>query len=144
VVDSRKWRRRICVHTASTSHCQSTGDVSILGAAGNPVVLRGLMATPGYWKGLLFEDADNASDVYVVDHAEIRDAGGGEFNSNGDLGGIIPWTDTSLSVTNTLFANLAATCAINSRYFDPDVDTYVTTGSSTDGTSTLVCDPDAI
>ncbi len=126
----------------SNTGIESIGDVSIEGAAGNPVVLRGLDATPGYWKGLLFEDPDDTSKFYYVDHAEIRDAGGGSFNSNGDLGGIIPWADTSLEVTNTLFANLGAPCAINSRYFDVDTDQYITTGSSTDASAGLVCDPD--
>ena len=93
-------------------------------------------------KGLYFEDADNRSDVYIVRHAIIRGAGGGPFNSNGDLGGIIPWADTSLEVTDTRFEELAAPCAINERYFDAATDTYVTTGSTTDGSAALVCNPE--
>jgi len=120
----------------------SVGDVDIAGSAAEPVVFRGSAPVAGHWRGLFFSDADDASDTYYVDWAEIRDAGGNSFNSNGDLAGIMPWADTSLSVTNTTFANLAAACAINSRYYDPNTDVYNVAGSTTDGSTQLLCDPD--
>lgn len=120
---------------------ESRGAFSIAGTMDAPVILRGAEATAGFWKGLYFEDPDDSSAVFFVDHAEIRDAAGQAFNSNGDLGAIIPWSDTSVSVTNTLFANVGSACAINDRYFDEVTDTYTTSGSSTDGTAQLVCDP---
>jgi hypothetical protein len=122
------------------------GELAIEGTADDPVVLRGEQPIAGYWKGILIEDTDNVSRMFFFDHLDLRDAGGAAFNSNGDLGAIIPWADTSLSLTNSVISNVGsgAPCAVNARYYDPDTDIYTLIGSTTDGSAMLSCDPEEL
>jgi hypothetical protein len=121
----------------------STGTFNALGTATDPIVLRGVLPVAGHWKGLYFEDPDDLSAVFTLDHVQISDAGGAAFNSNGDLAGVIAWADTSLTATNVAFTNLAAQCAVNTRYADV-TDTYDLAGSTVDASATLSCDPTAL
>ncbi len=114
------------------------GDFEVAGSASDPVRMTGTQAGPGTWKGIFFEDPDSGPRLHVIDHAVIDGAGGGAFNSNGDLGAVVVWAETQATVTQTAFANLGSPCAVNAPYLDDDIDV---TGSSTDG-STLLCDDD--
>lgn len=116
----------------------AVGDLFIEGTATDPVVLRGVEPGAGTWNGILVADPDVHTRTYSIDHAMIDGAGGGQFNSNGDIGGVIVWAETNASVTNTSFTSLGSPCAVNAPYNDDEIDIA---GSSTDG-GTLLCDVD--
>ena len=88
------------------------------------------------WAGFLFEDPDDENVPHVIEHAEISDAGSTAFNSNGDLGAIVIWAETSASITDTFFSNTVSKCAINAPYNDDEVSTL---GSDSSG-ALLLCD----
>ena len=84
----------------------------------------------------MFEDPNDEDVPHVIEHAEISDAGSTAFNSNGDLGAIVIWAETSASITNTFFSNTVSKCAINAPYNDDEVSTI---GSGSSG-ALLLCD----
>jgi len=88
------------------------GWISLEGTADAPVVLDGVLQDPGSWRGIIF---DNESDLNRLDHVEIRNAGGGAFNSNGDLGAIIVWAGTALTLADSTIADSAAR-GLNATY----------------------------
>ncbi|MBL4686926.1 MAG: hypothetical protein JKY37_20185, partial [Nannocystaceae bacterium] len=95
------------------------GSFAVNGTENNPVTLRGVEETPGYWRGLYFNDPgsphkDNAT--HSIDYADIAHAGGAPFNSNGDLGTVIVWAGTEASITNSTLHDNAAACVINLPY----------------------------
>lgn len=64
----------------------SVGGIQAAGTAEAPIVLQGVEARAGSWRGLFIE-SDKAGNV--LEHVQIAHAGGDAFNSNGHLGSII-------------------------------------------------------
>ena len=60
------------------------GQLVAEGTAAQPVAMRGAQPIPGYWKGLVFEDADSFANK--LEHVEIRDAAGADRWDNGAFG----------------------------------------------------------
>jgi len=130
------------VEGAPQSHLYAQGGgLDVAGTETNPVIFRGAEATPGYWAGIHVLDPDVSEATHRVTWARFSDAGG-----SGSAGFATPWgaivvgNRVELTVTNTSFANIAATCAIHGPGYG---DTFAVTGCSVvDGTATLLCDPD--
>lgn len=102
------------------------------GTATEKIVLQGLTPTPGAWRGILV-DSDNVNNV--LDHVEIAHAGGGSFNSNGDIGSVIVWADSYLALTNSVVRD-GSGCGINATY---NGETLVTTGTTFTNVSPDIC-----
>ena len=83
------------------------------GAEDARIVFTGSTEAPGAWRGFLFESGNTQN---VLDYVEIAYAGGGQFNSNGDLGAIIVWADAFLTVTNSIIRDADSECGINAPY----------------------------
>lgn len=81
------------------------GSLAINGTADEPVKLTGVDKTVGSWLGVLYDSEDTKNSMT---YTEIMYAGGGQFNSNGDLGAVIVWADTKLSMSNCTVSNSAA------------------------------------
>ncbi len=60
------------------------GQLVVEGTAAQPVAMRGYQPIPGYWKGLVFKDADSFANK--LEHVEIRDAAGAEAWDPGAFG----------------------------------------------------------
>lgn len=80
----------------------STGSIQVLGTAQNKVVFTGEDKVPGSWKGIFMQSMDVKN---KIEYAEIEYAGGGYFNSNGDLGAVIVYSSTLLNMNNTTITN---------------------------------------
>jgi hypothetical protein len=105
-----------------------SGYFRALGTAQKPVVLKGEMNLPGFWKGIYYQ---NSSLLNELLHTHISNAGGTAFDSNADRGSIIlfgpgrvkmdscriersghfgvnvPYDNCDFEITNTVFANNA-------------------------------------
>lgn len=94
--------------------------LAIEGSAENRVLLSGVVEQPGSWLGIINLSDDQRN---VINYAEIAYTGGGQHNSNGDLGTIIVWADSYQTVTNTIMRDNAsnAPCAINATYGDDTI-----------------------
>jgi hypothetical protein len=91
------------------------GYFASLGEASNMVTLSGMLEQPGAWLGIINLSSDPRNEI---DFTEISYAGGGQHNSNGDLGTIVVWSNAYQKVTNTIIRDAALdnTCAINAPY----------------------------
>ena len=89
-----------------------TGSIQILGQVNNKVVLTGEDLIPGSWRGVYIDSNDIKN---KIENAEIRYAGGEAFNSNGDKGAVIVWSDTHLNMNNTTITN-SETYGFNASY----------------------------
>lgn len=73
------------------------------GSAADPVVFKGASAIPGYWKGIVFTDADSFDNKLI--HAEIRDAAGENLWDSGAFedfrAALVLWGRTRLRVEST-------------------------------------------
>ncbi len=80
----------------------STGSLQAIGTAQEPIIFTSGSQTVGSWKGIFIDsnDVQNELTYAVIDYA-----GGGSFNSNGDLGSVIVWSDTRLIMKNTIIRN---------------------------------------
>lgn len=89
-------------------------DASIqsLGTAQQPVVLTGEDKTAGSWLGVFIDSNDTKN---TLQFTRIDYAGGAPFNSNGDLGAVIVWSDTHLKMTNTTIRH-SASYGFNASY----------------------------
>lgn len=81
------------------------GAIQALGTAQNQVVFTGENQIPGSWKGIFIDSNDIKN---KIEHAKIEYAGGGSFNSNGDLGAVIVYSDSRLNMNNTTITNSEA------------------------------------
>ena len=81
------------------------GSIQLLGTAQDQVVFTGEEQIPGSWKGVFIDSNDIKN---KIEFAKIEYAGGGYFNSNGDLGGVIVYSDTHLNMNNTTIINSEA------------------------------------
>ncbi len=82
-----------------------TGSIEVLGTAVDQVVFTGEDQIPGSWKGVFIDSNDLKN---KIEYAKIEYAGGGYFNSNGDLGGVIVYSDSRLNMNNTTITNSEA------------------------------------
>ncbi len=98
--------------TGSGLQVNDKGSLSINGTANDPVTLTGVDKTPGSWKGLLFDSDDTKNSMT---HTKVMYAGGGAFNSNGDLGSVIVWAASTLTMSNCTVSNSAA-YGLNASY----------------------------
>ena len=114
----------------------SEGSFVAEGTPDAPVVFRA--ADGASWSGFLFEDPRDVDVVQSIDHASISGAGSSPFNSNGDVGAVVVWADTQASVTNTVFSETAAPCAIIAPYNNDDVSVLGSSAAS----AQLLCDED--
>ncbi len=73
------------------------------GSAADPVVFKGAAAIPGYWKGVVFTDADSFDNKLI--HAEIRDAGGKDLWDPGSFGtfraAVVLWGQSRLRMQHS-------------------------------------------
>lgn len=104
----------------ASSGIKNFGFLVIQGTATEPVLLTGYTEASGAWLGL-FNDSDDVRNL--IDHAEVAYAGGGSFNSNGDLGAIIVWADSYTTISNTTIRDSGSDCGINAEYNDETLNT---------------------
>lgn len=88
------------------------GSLSVNGTADAPVLLTGVDKTAGSWKGLLFDSDDTKNSM---SYTNVEYAGGAAFNSNGDLGAVIVWANTKLSMNNCK-VSMSAEYGLNADY----------------------------
>lgn len=88
------------------------GYIDINGTAAEPVLLSGITEVNDSWKGMIIDSEDVRN---VIEYAIIEYGGGSAFNSNGDLGLIIIWADSYLSISNSTLQHTSA-CAITAEY----------------------------
>lgn len=82
---------------ASGLYVRNTGSFNTLGTSNSPIKLTAKNKVKGAWLGILF---DSPSTQNQLTHTVIEYAGGGQFNSNGDLGSVILWDGAKLSANN--------------------------------------------
>jgi len=88
------------------------GSIQAAGTDEKPIVFTGEDKVAGAWKGIFIQSDDTAN---ALVHTQIDYAGGGAFNSNGDLGSVIVYADTRLNMSNSTITNSAA-YGINASY----------------------------
>lgn len=88
------------------------GSLSSNGTASAPVIMTGVDKTVGSWKGIIFDSDDTKNKLM---YTNIMYAGGSAFNSNGDLGAIVVWADTKLTVQGCKVTK-SASYALNANY----------------------------
>lgn len=76
--------------------------LSAIGNSEKPIVFRGETKEKGYWRGIFF---DSNSPLNKLSYVRVEDAGGKQFNSNGDLGGVIAYANSSLVLENSFITN---------------------------------------
>lgn len=86
-------------------YVRTGGAFNASGSATAPILLTAKNKVKGAWKGILFESASTQNNlVYTI----LEYAGGGTFNSNGDLGAVILWDGAKLNIDNSTISNSAA------------------------------------
>lgn len=85
---------------------------SAIGTSEKPVIMRGVKKEKGYWRGIMY---DCNSPENKLTYAKIEDAGGKAFNSNGDMGSIVLWANSKLSIDNSEISN-SQTYGLNAVY----------------------------
>lgn len=81
------------------------GSIQATGTDEKPITFTGEDKVAGSWKGI-FIQSDDVSNALV--NTQIDYAGGGAFNSNGDLGSVIVYSNTRLNMSNSTISNSAA------------------------------------
>ncbi|MFB6096080.1 MAG: right-handed parallel beta-helix repeat-containing protein [Haloferacaceae archaeon] len=84
----------------------SVGPGGALHAAGtcpDPIVFTGDQRTPGYWRGLYFDQSDATGNV--LEHVEVSAAGGSAFSRARERAGVAATRGSRLSVSNTTVRN---------------------------------------
>jgi hypothetical protein len=74
------------------------GSLTATGTPDKPIVFTGTDKIKGSWKGIISYSNDVKN---KLDNVTIEYAGGGSFNSNGDLGALILWADARFTIENT-------------------------------------------
>ncbi len=93
-----------------------SGSIQLLGTAQDQVVFTGEDKIRGSWRGVFIQSNDPKN---TIEHAKIEYAGGGSFNSNGDQGAVIAYSDTQLNMNNTTLTN-SSTYGFNASYGEGD------------------------
>lgn len=92
----------------------SSGSINAVGTSSEPILFTGEDKFAGAWAGI-FVDCDDPKNE--ISYAKIEYAGGDQFNSNGDQGGIILYAGTRMNVNNTTITN-CENYGINASYGD--------------------------
>lgn len=97
---------------------RTMGSINATGTGSKMIEFTGVDKVKGAWLGVLSysDDVKNRLQFCKIDYA-----GGGSFNSNGDLGNLILWADTYMRIENTTISNGAA-YGINARYGNINVE----------------------
>jgi hypothetical protein len=95
-----------------------SGSISAIGTTDGPILFTGEDKVKGSWNGIISYSNDVKN---RFEFATIEYAGGGSFNSNGDLGSLILWADTYFRLENVTIAKGAA-YGINCSYNDYNVE----------------------
>jgi len=92
----------VTIQFTSDAGIKVSGIIKAIGIAQEPIIFTSDSQTVGAWKGIFIDsnDVQNELTFAVIDYA-----GGGFFNSNGDLGSVIVWSDTRLKMSNTIIRN---------------------------------------
>lgn len=93
---------------------EDAGSLSAVATESNIIEFTGVDKVKGSWLGILFYSSDVKN---RLEHCLIDYAGGGEFNSNGDLGSIVLWADSYLRLSSTTISSSASN-GINANYGD--------------------------
>jgi hypothetical protein len=95
-----------------------SASISAVGTMDNPIVFTGKDKIKGSWNGIISysKDVKNRFEFVTIEYA-----GGGYFNSNGDLGSLILWADTYFRLENVTIKKGAA-YGINCSYNDYNVE----------------------
>ena len=88
------------------------GSIQAIGTAEQPIVFTGEDKVAGAWSGILI----NSNDIKnSLQYCQFEYAGGSAFNSNGDLGSVIVWSDSHLNMANTHISH-SASWGLNANY----------------------------
>lgn len=93
------------------------GSLQVLGTAQDQVVFTGEDQIPGSWKGVFIRSNEIKN---KIEYTTIEYAGGGSFNSNGDLGGVIVYSYSRLIMNNTIITN-SESYGFNASYGDDEL-----------------------
>lgn len=96
---------------------RETGSLQALGTAEKQILFTGENKVAGAWRGVFIDSNDPLN---KIEHAKIEYAGGGSFNSNGDLGAVIVYSNSRLAMNNTTLSNSAA-YGFNASYGGDDL-----------------------
>jgi hypothetical protein len=89
------------------------GSIKAEGSDKEPIRFLGSENKAGHWKGI----AINGGQSNLFKYVEIAHAGGGAFDSDGDLGVMVVFAEKgTLTLTNSTFREGASDCAINVVY----------------------------
>ncbi|CAM3501281.1 hypothetical protein [Aequorivita lipolytica] len=91
---------------------RTSGSIQVLGVVGEPVLFTGEDKNPGSWRGVYIESNDIKN---KMEFTNIEYAGGEAFNSNGDKGAVIVWSNTHLTMRNSIISN-SETYGFNAIY----------------------------
>lgn len=91
---------------------RGTGSIQVLGTSEEQIVLTGEDKIAGSWRGVFIDTNDPKN---KIQYTRIQYAGGGSFNSNGDLGAVIVYADSRLDMNNTTITN-SETYGFNASY----------------------------
>jgi hypothetical protein len=84
---------------------RENGSLNASGTTDKPITFTGENKVKGFWKGIISYSTDVKN---RLEHAIIEYAGGGAFNSNGDLGSLILWADARFTIENSTIKSSAA------------------------------------
>jgi hypothetical protein len=108
----------IAFSTGAGLEIATMGSINATGTGSKMIEFTGVNKVKGAWLGVLSysDDVKNRLQFCKIDYA-----GGGSFNSNGDLGNLILWADTYMRIENTTISNGAA-YGINAVYQNYNVE----------------------
>lgn len=89
-----------------------SGSLNASGTSAKKITFTGVDKSAGSWAGIMFESNDIKN---IISNSIIEYAGGDNFNSNGDLGSIIVYANSSVEISNNEISNSAA-YGVNFRY----------------------------
>ncbi len=102
---------------------EGSGALTAEGTAEAKITFKGEVEEKGSWRGVFFRTNDPRNSF---DHVELTHAGGGQFNSNGDLGAIILYADSKFKIANSSISQSGA-FGINGNYDLADFEISTTT-----------------
>ena len=96
----------------SSLHIVDNASLESAGTAEARVTLSGTESTAGHWRGLYINAQEAQSSLR---YSDLLDAGGGAFNSGGDIGAIVLWSSSQLLIEESTVSNSAGH-ALNAIY----------------------------
>jgi len=102
----------IAFTSSSGMNIRENGSLTAMGTSEKPITFTGKDQIKGSWRGIISysDDVKNR-----LNHCVIEYAGGGSFNSNGDLGSLILWADAYFRIENTTISH-GQSVGINMNY----------------------------